>query len=120
MVFSGAMNFCKQLSCPTAETIVAYQLEALPASVRAEDIALHLGNCEFCGAESQLLSRSALDDKQGEEQSAATEIPLHLVSLFRELIGDGLTRVPPPSREPRGKKVGGFSAFRAIIQFGDA
>lgn len=48
--------FCKQLTCPSAETLLSYET-ASPASELQAEVTLHLTACDFCSAELQLLSK---------------------------------------------------------------
>lgn len=74
--------FCKQATCPSAETLRSYGTLSLAAS-EAEQVNEHLSSCEFCGAELKLLS----DHTPMEEEYTATEIPAHLRSLAEALMG---------------------------------
>lgn len=74
--------FCKQATCPSAETLLSYQAFDL-ACEQAEWITEHLYSCEFCGAEFRLLS----EYEAAEEEYPATEIPVHLRSLAEALLG---------------------------------
>jgi hypothetical protein len=74
--------FCKQSTCPSAETLLSYQALGI-ASEQAERISAHLDSCEFCDAEFRLLTaHEAL-----EEDYRETEIPAHLRSLAEALMG---------------------------------
>lgn len=47
-------KFCKRVSCPPAELLLAFQAEELePVDYR--DIAKHLAECEFCDSELRFL-----------------------------------------------------------------
>jgi hypothetical protein len=51
-------RFSKQAHCPPTETLAAYQHDTLPL-LAEQAVAAHLGVCDFCGAELQLLARAA-------------------------------------------------------------
>lgn len=74
--------FCKQAACPSAETLLSFQAQEFGCE-EAEWITEHLCQCEFCGAELQLLS----EHKAEEEEYRATEIPAPLRSLAEALLG---------------------------------
>lgn len=48
--------FCKQLTCPSAETLLSYQTASYASELQAE-VTLHLAACDFCSAELQLLTK---------------------------------------------------------------
>ncbi len=75
--------FCKQAACPSAETLLSFQAQEF-AYEQAEWITEHLGSCEFCGAELQMLSKH----RTPEEEYKATEIPAALRSLAEALLGE--------------------------------
>lgn len=74
--------FCKQATCPSAETLLSFRALDI-AREQAEWITEHLDSCEFCCAELLLLS----DHEATEEEYSATEIPAHLRSLAEALLG---------------------------------
>lgn len=75
--------FCKQATCPSAETLLSYHAAGLEVIEQAAWVTEHLSSCEFCAAESRLLTRhQAL-----EEESAPPAIPAHLRSLAEALLG---------------------------------
>jgi hypothetical protein len=81
--------FCKQATCPSAETLLSYQALNL-TSEQALWIAEHLDSCEFCCAELRLLSKH----EAAEEEYAATAIPAPLRSLAEALLGEvSLSRI---------------------------
>ena len=51
-------RFSKQVNCPPTETLAAYQQDRL-GLLAQQAVAAHLGACDFCGAELQLLARAA-------------------------------------------------------------
>jgi hypothetical protein len=50
--------FCKQLTCPSTDTLLSYGAAGLASELKAH-VATHLAGCDFCGAELQLLTRHA-------------------------------------------------------------
>lgn len=80
---SSVTVFCKQATCPSAETLVSYHALA-EAFEQAEWIAEHLDSCDFCAAEFKLLS----EHEAVEEEYPPTEIPAHLRSLAEALLGN--------------------------------
>jgi hypothetical protein len=81
---SSIILFCKQATCPSSETLLSYQRAGLAAEQRAW-VASHLATCDFCGAESQLLTRHSTTV----EKYVVTNIPLHLRRLAEALLGRG-------------------------------
>jgi hypothetical protein len=83
-----ANSFCKQASCPSAETLLTYRSYGL-ATTADEHITEHLAACDFCCAELQLLAEWPQAD---EGETFATEIPLSLRRLAEEILaGSPLT-----------------------------
>ena len=74
--------FCKTVCCPASEALLAYHRLA-PNTDRAY-IENHLGYCDFCSAELQLLTRHRCD---GEEYSF-----VEMSAQFRRLAEDLLKR----------------------------
>lgn len=54
MISLRVIKFCKRAACPSSETLVSYQECALATEQRIL-VATHLCECDFCGAEAQLL-----------------------------------------------------------------
>lgn len=85
MTSSSVTAFCKQPDCPTAESLVAYCAGfASPADV--EQIARHLDECEFCGAELQMLLRCPITEERCRTAQRHNEVRPSLKVLFEELI----------------------------------
>lgn len=82
MCSKNTSQFCKQDTCPSAETLLLYhEVKLMPGE--HEQVAAHLAVCDFCGAELQLLVRHPpidVDCVQG-------QIPDHLRLLAEELLG---------------------------------
>lgn len=81
MTSSGVTAFCKQSDCPPAKSLMAYRA-GLISGAAGEEIARHLDECEFCGAELQLLLRCPAK----EEYCQAVEVPPSLRVLFEAII----------------------------------
>ncbi len=80
--------FAKHIGCPTAATISAYSAGTLSFLSRSS-IAEHLAACEFCGAESALLSRQAhVADEMLEPHVAAPPLPFALRLLAESMLGE--------------------------------
>ena len=78
-------RFCKQITCPPAETLLlCHETKLMPEE--HEQIAAHLAACDFCGAELQLLVRHPPTDVA----YVKTQIPDHLRLLAEELLGSGI------------------------------
>ena len=74
-------GFCKTTRCPSSETLLRYRRRRLPIKDRAT-VETHLGHCEFCSAELQLLKRhcNELDEYR------AVEMPKQLRTLAEDLL----------------------------------
>ncbi len=75
----GVAIFCKRLSCPPSETLLAYR-SGHTSQTKRERILSHLADCEFCGAELQLLDRCPPEV----EERQVCQIPAHLRILYEE------------------------------------
>ncbi|MDT4965799.1 MAG: hypothetical protein QOJ64_536 [Acidobacteriota bacterium] len=77
-----ANNYCKRLSCPSSESLISYRAFGL-ADGQMVWVAEHLDECDFCGAELQLLTEHApLED----EECKAVEMPSSLRCLAQSLL----------------------------------
>ena len=95
---SSVRNFCKTPRCPSSEVLLAYrQCKALITERIV--IEKHLGECEFCDAELQLLKRH----RYYIERSAIAEMP----SPLRRLAEGLLARTKSPSQINRFVVPGG-------------
>ena len=74
--------FCKRATCPSSETLLAYEACELAAGQMVR-LAVHLDECEFCGAELQLLTRHVPAE---EEDCAPVEMPSNLRRLAQSLL----------------------------------
>ena len=82
----SAIAFCKRATCPSSEALLAYQTCGLTAE-RMVWVASHLDECEFCGAELQLLSEHT---PAAEEEYPPSEMPPHLRWLAESLLSANL------------------------------
>lgn len=75
--------FYKQPTCPSSETLLAFHHSALTTKQRLWTAA-HVGACDFCGAELQLLKKcSAIT----EDERPPANMPLHLRQLAEAILG---------------------------------
>jgi hypothetical protein len=74
----GSCVFGKSLACPSSEILLCYVEESL-SFLLSYNVELHLGSCDFCSAELQLLSRHP----PIAEHEAPAEVPI-LVRLLAE------------------------------------
>jgi hypothetical protein len=79
----SAITFCKRASCPSSETLLAYRTCGLAAELMV-GVASHLDECDFCGAEFQLLAEHAPPEQ---EEFAAADMPRNLRWLAESLLG---------------------------------
>jgi hypothetical protein len=86
MKTTDAPSFCKQASCPSAETLLSYQTLKLETARKAL-VKTHLAGCDFCCAELQLLSECPQAD---ECETQFAEIPLPLLRLAQEILAGSL------------------------------
>jgi hypothetical protein len=78
-----ATAFCKKATCPSSETLLTYKTSSL-AVEQIIWVEAHLDECDFCGAEFQLLAEYAFTDK--EEECALVDIPSNLRCLAQSLL----------------------------------
>lgn len=76
-----ARKFCKTRGCPSTDTLLAYSAEKT-GDVETAIISGHLFECEFCGAELELLTKHP----PGEPSLTVLEIPLQLLQLAEILL----------------------------------
>lgn len=81
--------FCKQLTCPSAETLLSYET-ASPTSELQAEVTSHLAACDFCSAELQLLSKHALPFVEHYERA---QMPDPLRYLAESLLAGRLLRM---------------------------
>lgn len=79
--------YCKSASCPSSENVLAYVTCGLATDQR-NLVAVHLDECDFCGAEFQLLSEHVPFE---ERECPLVEMPSNLRFLAQSLLtGDWL------------------------------
>jgi hypothetical protein len=83
----NAIAFCKRATCPSAETLLAYRTCEMAAQ-QMTWVATHLDECDFCGAEFQLLAQHAPTEE--EEECVLSDMPLNLRWLATSLLGTDL------------------------------
>lgn len=74
--------FCKRATCPSSETLLTYRMQDLAAE-QVVWVKAHLGECDFCGAEFQLLTEHASAE---EEECTLVEMPSSLRCLAQSLL----------------------------------
>src|ERR1043166_6618417 len=77
---SWTRKFCKTASCPSSETLLEYRRHLLTITERLM-IDHHVRECDFCSAETHLLTRHQVDAEVVE----SVEIPSHLRELANSL-----------------------------------
>lgn len=82
----SAITFCKRATCPSSETLLAYRICDMAAE-RMVWVATHLDECDFCGAELQLLTEHVPAE---EEECAFSDMPLNLRWLAKSLLSTDL------------------------------
>ena len=82
----NAIAFCKRVTCPSSETLLAYRTCDMVVE-RMIWVATHLEECDFCGAEFQLLVEHAPTE---EEECVPSDMPLNLRWLAKSLLNTDL------------------------------
>jgi hypothetical protein len=86
-------SFAKQRGCPSSAALSAYGAGTLSFLAR-QSVAEHLDACEFCGAESALLSlhsahaAGTVSEAPHDDADAAPPVPLALRLLAESLFGE--------------------------------
>lgn len=80
-----ATIFCKQLTCPSTETLLSYGAAGLASELKTH-VTTHLAGCDFCGAELQLLTSHPPAAVKHYEQ---TKMPASLRYLAESLLKAG-------------------------------
>jgi hypothetical protein len=83
---SGTAHFCKLKSCPSAETLLLHEKDALALEKRWS-VRVHLNVCDFCAAEFQLLVRHAPATTNCATTESATVAAPHLQRLAEDILG---------------------------------
>jgi hypothetical protein len=73
--------FCKTVCCPTSQALLAYHALA-PVNTDHANIENHLGYCDFCSAELQLLTRHCSDA----EEYSFVEMPTQFRRVAEDLL----------------------------------
>jgi hypothetical protein len=81
-------TFCKQLTCPSAETLLSYGVASLASEMKIQ-VTKHLAGCDFCGAELHLLTHHSALAPVNYEQ---TKMPASLRYLAESLLAGSLLR----------------------------
>lgn len=81
--------FCKKLTCPSSQTLLSYGAASLATELKTK-VTTHLADCDFCGAELQLLTRHAPLATERYEQ---TKMPAPLRYLAESLLFGSLLRM---------------------------
>lgn len=81
-------TFCKQLNCPSSDTLLSYGTASLASEVQTR-VTTHLAACDFCDAELQLLTRHA----PAAERYEQTKMPAPLRYLAESLLAGSLLRM---------------------------
>jgi hypothetical protein len=79
--------FRKSAHCPASEILLAYRKSEATRSEKAF-VEAHLGFCEFCSAELQLLNRY----RYGAEEIVLSQVPADLRKLAEDLLPNGPLR----------------------------
>lgn len=74
--------YCKKAGCPSSESLLAFRTLGL-SEQQALWVETHLDECEFCGAELQLLSEHAPPE---DEECELVEMPSSLRCLAQSLL----------------------------------
>ncbi len=83
-----ATKFCKQLTCPSSETLLSYGAAGLASELKIH-VTKHVAGCDFCGAELQLLARHAPDTVHYKQE----KMPAPLRYLAESLLAGSLLRM---------------------------
>ena len=84
----STIAFCKRATCPSSETLLSYGTCDLQVE-QMLGVASHLAECDFCGAEFQLLDEhpAAVDEE------CIPEMPSHLRCLAQSLLTADLLHI---------------------------
>lgn len=85
----GTITFRKKADCPSAETLCSYGTAHLSEDLKAR-VTSHLADCDFCGAELQLLTKHPPSPVV--DYSFVT-IPAHLRQLAQALLSNRRLRM---------------------------
>ncbi|HEY0407177.1 MAG TPA: hypothetical protein VGC89_15705 [Pyrinomonadaceae bacterium] len=82
-------TFCKQLTCPSSETLLSYGVASLASELKTQ-VTKHLAGCDFCDAELHLLTRHQTPAPVNYEQP---KMPAALRYLAESLLAGSLLRI---------------------------
>ncbi len=77
------IDFCKRVTCPSSEELLAYQIGNAKKSL-AKEIFDHIDKCEFCEAEVEFYKKYP----QSEDDIKTEEIPSPLFELAEALLNN--------------------------------
>jgi hypothetical protein len=77
------ITFCKSLTCPSSQSLLAFQKGEV-SILEKNDIQYHLDECEFCSAEVEFYEHNP----QSDEVVSSSEIPISLYQLAEALLGN--------------------------------
>ncbi|MBA3321233.1 MAG: hypothetical protein H0T45_07265 [Pyrinomonadaceae bacterium] len=80
---TSTAKFRKGQTCPSADLLVRYGQASVPLDT-CREVSAHLSNCDFCGAEWQLLVKHPPAAMKLEDSPA--KIPPHLYRLAIEML----------------------------------
>jgi len=78
------INFCKNVSCPPSQDLLAFQCKETPAGEKSALVASHLAECEFCAAEVEFYEHFP----QSSEECPESQIPAALYELAEALLNN--------------------------------
>jgi hypothetical protein len=82
-------TFCKQLTCPSTETLLSYGAASLTSELKIH-VTTHLAGCDFCNAELHLLTRHTAP---APVNYAPPKMPAPLRYLAESLLAGSLLRI---------------------------
>jgi len=80
---TSTAKFRKDQTCPSTDLLVRYGQASVPLET-CREVSAHLSNCDFCGAEWQLLIKYPPAAMKPED--SPTKIPPHLYRLAIEVL----------------------------------
>jgi hypothetical protein len=84
MASSFVSVFCKRISCPSSQTLLAFRRSRLGCGEKTY-VEGHLDSCDFCSAELQLLTHH----RNETEEYAFAEMPTQLRRLAQSILRRG-------------------------------
>ena len=83
---SSTAQFCKSKTCPSAEMLMLYAQAGSLAHSLERQIAAHLSACDFCGAETQMLTHNPPPPARQAKEWEMIPIPPALGRLALDLM----------------------------------